>query len=94
MCAQAKKAIIVIDAVANGLWAFLWFVAFAYLADQWRRTPKNGIGTANYNCANSGVAFSFFSIFIWVRHCWVHTVYSSPDNVNACIGHNDFVLLG
>ena len=71
---QVKKVVIIVDAAANGLWAFLWFVAFAYLADQWRRTDKTDfvISTPVTNCARSGVAFSFFSIFIWVRHYWIH----------------------
>lgn len=61
-----KKVIIIVDAVASGMWAFMWFVAFVYIADQWRqKSNKNDIPTARYNCANSGVAFSFFSIFIW-----------------------------
>ena len=56
------------DAAANGLWTFMWFVAFVYLADQWRKTPyKDNFPPANRNCANSGVAFSFFCMFIWVR---------------------------
>ena len=72
VCVQVKKVILVVDAVANGLWTFMWFVAFVYLTDQWRKTSVKD--ASSRNCGNSGVAFSFFCMFIWVRNnyilCW------------------------
>ncbi|CAI8020783.1 Synaptogyrin-1 [Geodia barretti] len=69
---MVKKVILVVDAVANGLWTFMWFVAFVYLTDQWRKTSVKD--ASSRNCGNSGVAFSFFCMFIWVRNnyilCW------------------------
>ena len=74
---QVKKVILIVDAAANGLWGFMWFVAFVYLADQWRKTEgKDNFSTSTYNCANSGVAFSFFSIFIWVSPWYISSVMS------------------
>ena len=69
--------ILIVDAAANGLWGFMWFVAFVYLADQWRKTEgKDNLSTSTYNCANSGVAFSFFSVFIWVSPWYISSVMS------------------
>ena len=67
---QIKKVLVLVDAIANGLWGFMWFVCFCYTADQRRRITF--LGSALTNCANSGVAFSFFSIIIFVSYhlCW------------------------
>ena len=75
---QVKQAIILVDSVTNGLWAFMWFVCFCYASDQLRqqnnagRLPRGAIA----NCARSIVAFSFFNIVLWVRlilSCLTHT---------------------
>ena len=61
----------------TGLWTFLWFVGFCYMADAWRRSDVNdhsyyapsGYGKDNIRAA---IAFSFFSILSWVGFCgWV-----------------------
>ena len=68
---QVKKVILLVDAVTNGLWAFMWFVCFCFTANQLASNSGNlkiivdGIPSI-INCARSGVAFSFFSILIWV----------------------------
>ena len=79
---QIKKVVIIVDAAANAMWTFMWFVAFVYLANEWRKQGgKSSFPTSVRNCANSGVAFSFFNIFIWVRttynvHCmYIYTMY-------------------
>lgn len=59
---QMKKVILLVDIVANAFWGFMWFVCFCFTANQLRQT---GI-PAVQNCANSGVAFSFFSVLAWV----------------------------
>ena len=68
---QMKKLLLVVDIAVNGLWAFMWFVAFIYTADQWRKADRTYIVSSVTNCANSGVAFSFFSTLLWVSllHC-------------------------
>jgi hypothetical protein len=49
----------------TGFWAFLYFVGFCYLANQWSNaeTPEGGFGVNNLQAA---IAFSFFSVFTWV----------------------------
>lgn len=42
----------------------MWFVNFCFTTDQRRRTRI--LDTAVANCANAGIAFSFFSLFVWV----------------------------
>lgn len=52
-----------------GLWAFLYFVGFCYLASQWSKadpTPGN-YGASNINAA---IVFSLFSIFTWAGCAW------------------------
>lgn len=56
------------DAVTNGIWAFMWFVCFCYTADQLRNNVIP-LPTGAYNCAGAGIAFSFFCILIWVSVC-------------------------
>ncbi len=59
--------ILIVDAATNGLWAFMWFVAFVYATDKWRTTDgKSNISDASANCARAAIAFSFFCILIWV----------------------------
>jgi hypothetical protein len=52
-----------------GIWTLLWFVAFCYMADQWRQEPdkdKQGTGWNGRNSVQAAIAFTFFSILIWV----------------------------
>ena len=70
----AKKVIIAVDVMANGVCALVWFVAFVYITIEWSKVTKSGIATSNFNCANSGVAFSFFSVFIWAAIVAVNVI--------------------
>jgi hypothetical protein len=45
-----------------GLWAFLFFVAFCYMCNQWSKAAEVDYGSSNINAA---IIFSFFSIFTW-----------------------------
>ena len=62
---QLKMIIIGVDIAVNALWAFMWFVNFSYTTDQRRRGFISTDGAIR-NCANAGIAFSFFSIILWV----------------------------
>ena len=68
---QVKKVILLVDAVTNGLWAFMWFVCFCFTANQLAsnsgslKTIVENVPSV-INCARSGIAFSFFCILIWV----------------------------
>lgn len=46
-------------------WAFLWFVGFCYLANQWQVSKDNPLNEGT-DAARAAIAFSFFSIFTWV----------------------------
>lgn len=50
-----------------GLWTFLWFVGFCFLANQWQRTTPDKLPlNQGADAARAVIAFSFFSIFTWV----------------------------
>ncbi|CAG9824620.1 unnamed protein product [Phaedon cochleariae] len=61
---KTRKHFVLADLGFSGFWAFLYFVGFCYLTNQWSNsdTPTNGIGVSNVQAA---IAFSFFSIFTW-----------------------------
>lgn len=67
---QYRKYVVLADLAISGLWTFLWFVGFCYMADAWRRTDvrditiyaPSGYGHDNIRAA---IAFSFFSILSW-----------------------------
>ncbi|XP_071780365.1 synaptogyrin-2a [Centroberyx gerrardi] len=61
--AKERKYIVCGDLVFSGAWAFLWFICFCFLANQWSNTTN----TANIasDAARAVVAFSFFSIITW-----------------------------
>lgn len=50
-----------------GFLAFLWFVAFCFLANQWQRTTLTRGFSQGADAARAAITFSFFSIIIWVR---------------------------
>ncbi|XP_075035435.1 synaptogyrin-3 [Mixophyes fleayi] len=60
-----KKAVIV-DMGFSGVWSFLWFVCFCFLANQWQRTEKKREVDQAADAARAAIAFSFFSIISWV----------------------------
>ncbi|XP_072839045.1 synaptogyrin-3 [Pogona vitticeps] len=61
-----RKRVVLLDLGFSGFWSFLWFVAFCFLADQWRRTPASREASQGGDAARAAVAFSFFSIISWV----------------------------
>ncbi|XP_037701530.1 synaptogyrin-1 isoform X3 [Choloepus didactylus] len=47
-------------------WAFLWFVGFCYLANQWQVSkPEDNPLSEGTDAARAAIAFSFFSVFTW-----------------------------
>lgn len=52
------------DLAFSGFWAFMYFVGFCYISNQWSdsKEPPNGVGSGNVTCA---IIFSFLSIFTW-----------------------------
>ena len=52
--------------IAAGVLAFLFLVCFGVLAKKWDDRPTSLISDSVKNAAQSGIAFSFFSIVAWV----------------------------
>ena len=68
MCSQVRisKVDIALTNCIAGLFSILFLVSFANLAHQWglSKEPRGHYGRSNIGAA---IAFSFFSIFIWVN---------------------------
>ncbi|XP_062865804.1 synaptogyrin-3b [Trichomycterus rosablanca] len=61
-----RKRAVLLEMAFSGLWAFLWFVGFCFLANQWSHTsPKELPLEQASDAARAAIAFSFFSILIW-----------------------------
>lgn len=60
---KTRKHYVLGDLGFSGFWAFLYFVGFCYLSNQWGKSEEPPVGTSNMQAA---IAFSFFSIFTWV----------------------------
>ncbi|XP_068797821.1 synaptogyrin-1 isoform X2 [Struthio camelus] len=61
-----RKKAVLSDIGVSAFWAFLWFVGFCFLTNQWQVSkeednPMNEGGDA----ARAAITFSFFSIFTW-----------------------------
>ncbi|XP_066159287.1 synaptogyrin [Euwallacea fornicatus] len=67
---KTRKHYVLADLGFSGFWAFLYFVGFWYLCDQWAKAdnPPSGIGISNVRAA---IAFSFFSIFAWAASAFL-----------------------
>jgi len=61
---KTRKHYVLGDLGFSGFWAFLYFVGFCYLANQWSNTAELPAGIAVGN-VKAAIAFSFFSIFTW-----------------------------
>jgi len=68
---DTKKYITLGDLAFSALWCFLWFIGFCYLADMWRKTSKHTYVTMEINNCQAAIAFSFFSIIVWVS-LWIN----------------------
>ncbi|XP_063240812.1 synaptogyrin [Bacillus rossius redtenbacheri] len=66
---KTRKHYVLADLGFSGFWAFLYFVGFCYLTNQWSKSadPDEGYGVNNLQAA---IAFSFFSIFTWAGCAW------------------------
>ncbi|XP_003442460.1 synaptogyrin-1a isoform X2 [Oreochromis niloticus] len=62
-----RKKAVMADIVVSALWAFIWFVGFCFLANQWQVSKKedNPLNEGS-DAARATIVFSFFSIFTWV----------------------------
>ncbi|XP_032823155.1 synaptogyrin-3-like [Petromyzon marinus] len=63
---QHRKAAVLGELGLSGLWAFLWFVCFCFLTNQWSKTAFASWMDIVGGSARAAIAFSFFSIPTWV----------------------------
>ncbi|XP_004556603.1 synaptogyrin-1a isoform X1 [Maylandia zebra] len=62
-----RKKAVMADIVVSALWAFIWFVGFCFLANQWQVSKKEDNPlNEGADAARATIVFSFFSIFTWV----------------------------
>nr|XP_028571404.1 synaptogyrin-2 isoform X1 [Podarcis muralis] len=62
--ATDRKYLVMADLGFSALWAFLWFIGFCVLTNQWASTPPKDV-VIGADSARASIAFSFFSIFSW-----------------------------
>uniref|UniRef100_A0A672YKW5 MARVEL domain-containing protein n=1 Tax=Sphaeramia orbicularis TaxID=375764 RepID=A0A672YKW5_9TELE len=63
-----RKKAVMLEIGFSGFWAFLYFVSFCFLANQWSRTTPDELPlNQGADAARAAIAFSFFSIITWVR---------------------------
>ncbi|KAF7689783.1 synaptogyrin-3b [Silurus meridionalis] len=63
---KERRRAVLLEMAFSGLWSFLWFVGFCFLANQWSRTsPKVLPLEQASDAARAAIAFSFFSILTW-----------------------------
>jgi len=63
---DTKKYVTLGDLAFSALWCFLWFIGFCYLTDMWRKTHKDSYRRMQIDNCQAAIAFSFFSIIVWV----------------------------
>ncbi|KAG8518147.1 Synaptogyrin-1 [Galemys pyrenaicus] len=66
-----RKKAVLSDISVSAFWAFLWFVGFCYLANQWQVSkPEDNPMNEGTDAARAAITFSFFSIFTWQGRLW------------------------
>ncbi|XP_043824173.1 synaptogyrin-1 isoform X2 [Dromiciops gliroides] len=61
-----RKKAVISDIGVSAFWAFLWFVGFCFLANQWQVSkPTDNPMNEGTDAARAAITFSFFSIFTW-----------------------------
>lgn len=63
---NTRKRAVIIDMGLSGVYAFIWFVTFCYLADAWRTTDDQVKERVDSSSINTAILFSFLSIVTWV----------------------------
>jgi len=85
------RSVVVSLSLLLGVWTFMWFVCFCFLTDSWRRT-NNVAALKHKSASEAAIAFSFFSLAVFVRctHCSV--TYTSLCliglSVISCLSHS------
>jgi len=63
---NTRRRAVIADLVFSGTWAFVWFICFCYLTNAWSKTSEEIKSKASRNLVQTSIAFSFFSILIWI----------------------------
>lgn len=67
-----RKKAVLSDVGVSAFWAFLWFVGFCFLANQWSLSdPIYNPLNEGADAARAAIAFSFFSIFTWAGQAFL-----------------------
>jgi hypothetical protein len=64
---KIRKRAVIADMIFSGVWGLAWFIGFCYMADSWRKTSDELVEQSEAGLIRLALAFSFFSIIIWVR---------------------------
>ncbi|XP_074075926.1 synaptogyrin-4 [Macrotis lagotis] len=62
---RLKTTVLLLDFSLSVIWVGVWFVGFCFLANQWQRSPPHHYLLGS-NSAKAAIAFSFFSIPVWM----------------------------
>ncbi|XP_053470541.1 synaptogyrin-1a isoform X1 [Ictalurus furcatus] len=66
-----KKAVLA-DISISAVWAFMWFVGFCFLTNQWQvSNPEDNPLNEGADAARAAITFSFFSIFTWAGQAFL-----------------------
>ncbi|KAL2086434.1 hypothetical protein ACEWY4_017493 [Coilia grayii] len=61
-----RRRVVLLELAFSGLWTFLWFVGFCFMANQWSQTSPEELPLEQASdAARAAIAFSFFSILTW-----------------------------
>lgn len=84
--ANERKFIVLADLGFSGLWTFLWFVCFCFLANQWSYTTQTAVIA---DAARAVVTFSFFSTVTWATLSYFAFQRYRQGIDEIGIGYND-----
>ena len=81
---KIRRRAVLADLGFTAAWAFCWFIGFCYMANQWSKTEEDstiaGYGETN---AQAAVAFSFFSIPVWLALAYLSYLRYQQGVANA-----------
>lgn len=63
---KIRKRVVVADMAFSAVWAFVWFLIFCYMSNEWRKTSAELEVKAEAHLVRTSLAFAFFSIITWV----------------------------
>jgi len=66
-----RKYVVFGDMSFSAFWSFLFFIAFCYTADMWRKTDATALSGHTKSNLQAGIAFSLISLFLWALQGWL-----------------------